>query len=111
MGPANQKPYSFTVRLLCMLYMIWVIWPTTLDTLWYKWYVLLIIMDTLDVWGPFNKRGPTLTPAWIRKHIPSEVWNEITYSFPNFNGTIVEVWEWTSGFTPLIAIHVITYTY
>ena len=30
-----------------------------------------------------------------------EVWNEVTYPFPNFNGT-VEVWEWISNFIPHI---------
>ena len=27
-----------------------------------------------------------LNPTWISKHMPSEVWDEITYAFPNFNG-------------------------
>ena len=27
-----------------------------------------------------------------KNHIPSKVSDEITYSFPNFNGTTVEVW-------------------
>ena len=31
--------------------------------------------------------------AWISNHMPSEVSDEITYPFPNFNGTTVEVWE------------------
>ena len=34
------------------------------------------------------------------KHMPSKVWDEITYPFPNFNGCIVEVWEWISNVTP-----------
>ena len=37
-----------------------------------------------------------LIPAWISNHIPSEMWGEITYPFPNFN----EVWEWVSNFNP-----------
>ena len=28
--------------------------------------------------------------------MPSKVWDEITYPFPNFNGATVEVWEWIS---------------
>ena len=28
--------------------------------------------------------------------MPSEVWSEITYPFPNFNGCSIEVWEWIS---------------
>ena len=32
--------------------------------------------------------------------MPSKVWDEITYPFPNFNGATVEVWEWLSIFIP-----------
>ena len=32
-----------------------------------------------------------LIPPWIRKHMPSNVWDEIIYPFPNFNGATVEV--------------------
>ena len=28
------------------------------------------------------------------------MWYEITYPFPNFNGTTVEVWEWISNLIP-----------
>ena len=37
------------------------------------------------------------TQAWISNHIPSKVWDEITYSVTNFN---VEVLEWISKFIP-----------
>ena len=30
--------------------------------------------------------------------MPSKVWNEITYPFPNFHGCTVEVWECLSNF-------------
>ena len=33
---------------------------------------------------------------------PSKVWDEITSLFPNFNGSTVEVWDWTSNFIPYI---------
>ena len=33
--------------------------------------------------------------AWKKNHNNYEVWHEITYPFPNFNGTAVEVSEWT----------------
>ena len=29
--------------------------------------------------------------------MPSKVWGEITYPFPNFNGCTVELWEWISN--------------
>ena len=56
-----------------------------------------------------NEEQVTLFPAWISKHMPSEVWDDITYSFPNFNGTTVEVWGWISNFIPDFIMGVITY--
>ena len=41
--------------------------------------------------------------------MPSKVWDEITYPFPNFNGATVEVWEWISNFIPHFMMNVITY--
>ena len=37
------------------------------------------------------------------------VWDEIAYPFPNFNGATVEVWEWISNFIPHLTGLVITY--
>ena len=41
--------------------------------------------------------GP-LELTWIRtgisNHMPSKMWDKVTYPFPNFNGATVEVWEW-----------------
>ena len=37
------------------------------------------------------------------------MWHEITYSFPNYNGATVEVWEWTNNFIPHFRMDVITY--
>ena len=47
-----------------------------------------------DQWAPFYKHRSTLIPAWISNHMPSEVWDEITYPLWNFNGSTIEVWEW-----------------
>ena len=41
--------------------------------------------------------GWTLIPAWICNHTPSEVWNEIAYPLPNFNGAAVEICELISN--------------
>ena len=35
--------------------------------------------------GPLYYNGLTSIPAWINNHIPSKVWDEITYPFTNFN--------------------------
>ena len=50
-----------------------------------------------------------LIAGWISNHMPSKVWNEITYPFPNFNSCTIEVWEWISNFIPHIIMDVITY--
>ena len=63
----------------------------------------------LLLWIPFHKHGLTLIPAWISDHMPSKVWDEITYPFPNFNGTTVEVWVWISNFILHFMMGVITY--
>ena len=46
--------------------------------------------------GPFNKHGLTFIQAWISNSIHYEIWDEITYPFPKFNGTATEVWEWVN---------------
>ena len=48
-------------------------------------------MLTIDTWGPFYKHGLTLILAWTSNHMPSKMWDEITYPFLNFNGCTVEV--------------------
>ena len=59
--------------------------------------------------NPLHQHGVTWIPAWISDYIHYKVWDEITYSFPNFNSCTVEVWEWISNFTPHFTGHVITY--
>ena len=39
----------------------------------------------------------TLIPGLISNYIHHNMWNEITYPFPNFNSAIVEVCEWISN--------------
>ena len=51
--------------------------------------------------------GLTLILAWTDNHMPSKVWVEITYPFPNFNDSTVEVWEWISNFIQHFIMHVI----
>ena len=58
-----------------------------------------VIMETSHTRGPFYEHGLISDPAWMNTHIPRKVWDEITYSVPNFNGYTVEVWEWISNFT------------
>ena len=39
--------------------------------------------------------------------MPNNVWDAVTYPFPNFNDAAVEVWEWI--FIPYFIMDVITY--
>ena len=50
-----------------------------------------------------------LIPAWVNNYTHYTVWDEITYPFPNFNGSTIEVWEWISNFILQSIVHVITY--
>ena len=36
----------------------------------------------------------------MSNHIHYKVWDEIIYSFPNFNSATIEIWEWISHFIP-----------
>ena len=69
----------------------------------------LVVLYCDYIKGPIYKHGVTLTPAWISNCMPSKMWNEIMYPFPNFNGTVVEFWEWISNFIPRFVRDVITY--
>ena len=48
-------------------------------------------------------------PAWISNPMPSKMWDEITYPFPNFNGATVEVCGWLSNVIPHFIADVIIY--
>ena len=61
----------------------------------------------LDYSGLFYIHGLTLIPARISDYIHYKVWNEISYSFPNFNSADVEVLEWISNFISHCTAHVI----
>ena len=41
--------------------------------------------------------------------MPSNVRDEITYPFPNFNGCTIEVWKWISNFIQHFIMGIITY--
>ena len=56
----------------------------------------------------FYKKGLTLIPAWISKHMPIRLWDAITYPFSNVSGRTVAVWEWISNFTPHFVMYVVT---
>ena len=42
-------------------------------------------------------------------YVHYKVCNEFTYPFPNFNGAILDFWEWTSKFILHFSRHVIAY--
>ena len=69
----------------------------------------VIILGLLDTWDLVYWHGWTLILAWISNYIHYNVWDEITYPLPNFNGGTVEIWEWIRNFIPHFTGNVITY--
>ena len=53
----------------------------------------------------YQKISDSSQARWL----PSKVWSEIAYPFPNFNGIAVEVWKWIGSFAPHYMMDVITY--
>ena len=54
-------------------------------------------------------RNLSLIPTWINNRVHHKARDDITYPFPNFNSTTVEVWEWISSPMPHFMLDVITY--
>ena len=47
----------------------------------------------MDELNPSDAETGPLLLTWISNYIYYKAWDEITYPFPNFNSTTVEVWE------------------
>ena len=47
----------------------------------------------LTYWIPGGLLLTLTFPAWLSNHMPSKVWNEITYRFPNVVGCTVEIYK------------------
>ena len=89
----------------------WSLWLYVL--LWWQLPGLVpyLLSQTIVTWRsgtPFYQHGLTSIPAWKSNHMPSEVWDGITYPFPNFNSATIEVWEWIGNFIPHFIMDVIT---
>ena len=73
----------------------------------------MIIKDVIHVFASISKiMSILLMGRRNREHcnyMPSKVWDEISYPFPNFNGTTMEVWEWIINFISHFTMDVITY--
>ena len=59
----------------------------------------------------FYQHGLTFIPAWISDYMQYKMWYEISYSFLNFTGCTVEVWEWLKNLIPHFTGPVIAYPY
>ena len=66
----------------------------------------LIPMITLFL---IQQHQSNLIPALISKHMPSKAWVKFTYSFTNFNGNIMEVWQRISNSIPHLIMVVIIF--
>ena len=51
----------------------------------------MAIHDPVNTEGAIYEVGLNLIPAGISNLMPSEMWDELTYSFQNFNGRTLEV--------------------
>ena len=69
--------------------------------------LLVLVLEYSRV--PLYWHGLTLIPAWVSYYIHYQVYDEIIYTFPNFIGTAIEVWEWIINFIPHFTVHIITY--
>ena len=61
--------------------------------------------------GPLLLTWINLILARINDYIYYNVWGEITFPFPNFNGATVEVWEWISNFIPHLIMDLIIHPF
>ena len=77
-------------------------------SLWYGRSTIRILSYNLGP-GPHLLIWFNFTPVWISNHMPSKVWDEITYLFPNFNGVVVGVLKSIWNFIPHFIIGAITY--
>ena len=67
------------------------------------------ILGCTEARDPFYWHVLTLIPTWNSHHIHYEMWDEISFSFTNFNGATIWVWEWLSNFIPHSIDHGISY--
>ena len=49
--------------------------------------------DYREFQGPLLLTWINFNPTWIYNYIQYNVWDETTYSSPNFNGATVEGWD------------------
>ena len=61
------------------------------------------------VWNQFYYNGLNTISPNISNHIPSKLWDEIIYPFPNFNSSDIEVWQLISNYIPPLIVDVITH--
>ena len=77
----------------------WISWSTQFEAICIP---VLGFFLTHWCWGDngsaFYQHGLTLIPAWIRNHVLSKEWDEITYQFPNC--AAVAVWGPLINFIP-----------
>ena len=74
----------------------WLIYGVTTHRNEHKLHCLLLPSRILQ-WPLLLTLTLTSIPAWMSKGIHYKGWDYITYPFPNFNGTTVEIWEWISN--------------
>ena len=75
----------------------------------YYWICLTVSQSIVNILGCLLLTWLNFNPNMDKYYIHYNMWYQITYPLPNFNGVTVEVWEWISNFIPNLAMHVVTY--
>ena len=70
---------------------------------WYRnWYLYIapskFSATRVKRLGPLLSKWSTFNPAWINNHMPSKVWNEITYPFPNLIDCTISLFGMDTSF-------------
>ena len=85
-GPATRNVFPYRDVISSLKYFTGIILPFTSLHSWYLHMVMLIATTNQNIPG-------ALLLIWISNHMPSKLWNDLTYPLPNSNGCTVEVWE------------------
>ena len=72
-------------------------------------FKIVVVDESPGMYGPFYKHEFNHNPARRSNHMPSKVWDGITYPLPNFDGRWSLKCEWKSIFIPNFIMDVITY--
>ena len=77
-------------------------WNKSISILLQRIYIWECLLQSFKIFCPGLELPMAPILPWMSNYINHKVGDEITYPFPNFNSTAVEVWEWISNFIPTL---------